>query len=170
MRLSLIVPLLWLTACGFTPVHGERATQSTPLAGLSQIAIHAPNTLHGNLFEAELSDLLNPEGQPDAPLYDLYVTLTTASEDLVILQDATAARQRIIYSAPFELKRRRDGAIVESGTVNYNNSLTALNDANFAVYTYEKDIRRRSMKELAERYKLRLAGALASAANRGEAP
>lgn len=153
-----------LSACGFQPIHAKR-NASDPLSGslvlLENIELRAPNTLEGNRLKAELSDLLNPQGNVVTKDYVLTMDIQTVEQDLVILSDATASRRQVVLTSPYILTRIADSEPLSSGSISYTGSYAAQDNSNYAAFTVQRDIETRALTELAERYKLRLAGLFA---------
>lgn len=156
--------MLTLNACGFEPIHAkpeEGSKRAELLQMLRNITLKAPETREGNVLAAELDELLNPKREQVSKEYQLTMNLSSSEQDLVILGDATASRKRINMASSYELKRIADNKLIDSGTITYNNSYAVQDDANFAAYTVRENIEFRALTELAERYKLRMAGVFA---------
>ena len=120
-----LMGLVFLSACGFEPLHGSGNTVDSSLASTRIEVIPDRN---GQILHNQLRDKLNPKGLAPNPLYSLTVDLsvTTRTTGFTSEQDATYAT--IIASAQYKLTRRSDSQEVYSGTseavTSYNQFVT----------------------------------------------
>ncbi|MBX9726777.1 MAG: hypothetical protein K2X09_05890 [Rickettsiales bacterium] len=167
-RFLAISLVLFLSACGFQPLHGQayRETLTVDLSSVgvnvvgSSIAATSRSVLprrYAQLLKAQIEDKANPRNVPSEKRYMLDVSFTENDLALFVNPDGTASRGDLNYASNYSLKRLSDGKIVASGSIlrisSYNSSPTA----DFASYVSIEDARKRGINELAEDYTLRLA-------------
>jgi LPS-assembly lipoprotein len=121
LMLALLVPLLLLNGCGFTPVYGNK--ESSPQ--LSTVSIDNIGNREGQQLRLLLSDrFYSAQGQSAQPQWALKVTLTTGTEKLGIRRDDVATRARLNVSAVFELRKVGEATPIYKGVersfVSYN--------------------------------------------------
>ncbi|MBN67638.1 MAG: hypothetical protein CMM94_08775 [Rickettsiales bacterium] len=154
-QLVVIISLLSLAACGFTPVYSERYNTRTEL---TQIDVIAPPGRNGALLEAELEDYFNPEHRPAEKRYLLEVKLAVNYIPIAIERDGTVARYSIELKSPFVLRRLSDNQVIYKDTVRRISSFNVSEQEDFATYVARSDASERGVKALAEDFRLRLSG------------
>lgn len=144
-----------LGGCGFTPLYATQTANGPMSAALSAIRVEPIPDRLGQYVRNNLIDLLNPQGEPQAPAYRLIVRLSEDREGLAIERDTSITRYNYSLLAHYEL---RDGAghVVESGKAR---AIAAYNvvSSQFATLSAEKDAQMRAAREVAETIRLRLA-------------
>jgi hypothetical protein len=171
MKKLALIGILFLSACGFQPLHGQAYRQSltvdltmlTVNVKGSDITPNATSTLprrYGELLKAEIIDQVNPMGEHGEKLYRLNITFTEMEQALFVNPDGTASRGDLIYNSFYELTRIHDAKVVASGTIQRTSSYNTAPTADYASYVSIEDARKRGVTELAQDYKLRLASLL----------
>lgn len=159
--LVLVFLLLGFVAgCGFRPLYGRHednygnaVSDQLALVRITPIGDRAGLLLRNHLF-----DRMTPRGSPSAPLYELEVTLSNASQSVILRKDATATRANLTLSASFNLTTLGSGTPVTvmsdmaRSVVSYD-----ILDAQFATVSAEKNAQERAVHELASDIVNRLA-------------
>ena len=154
--LSMLVPALALSGCGFQPLYGSRsAGGAATLPEMAQIYIAPIPDRSGQLLRNELRDRLTPTGLPDKPRWRLDVSLKETKTDLVILRDATATFAKYVGVAQWVLIDTASDAPAARGQVTRRASYS-ISSSEFASLQAEEDARRRVVTEIAEDIRLRL--------------
>lgn len=103
------VGLLFLGACGFQPLYGDRATATAGPGGapaaMAQIDVAVIADREGQILRGLLIEALNPEGRPAVPAYRLTVNLSVSDGDIGISRDNEIIRAESSGRASFELER-----------------------------------------------------------------
>jgi len=147
--------LLALSACGFQPLYAERNGGSVN-DDLQTVRIAPLPQRSGQILHNYLRDDINPQGQPDQPIYELRIGLAETSEDSGIRRDETASREIITMRAAFELVELGGDGVVFQGQARSSTAYNILDDR-FASIVSEQDARDRALRELSADIKLRLA-------------
>lgn len=143
---------IFLAACGFTPMYGERQ-QAALMQG---VRIDAPNDLTGQKFRHELEDKLNPTGVPANPAYMLKVTLQSASSGIGVARDGTISRYNILLGSNYQLIRLTDNKLMQADEIQHVASFNNQPNQYFSTYISQKDSVDRAIDELAELYRQRI--------------
>lgn len=146
-----------LGACGFTPLYGvqpDGTRVNTELEQIQVVAIEDGRTGY-DIYNA-LIDRLSPNGEPEAPDYQLRIRLREQREGVAIERDASITRYNLRLTANYTLVDIRTGNTVHEGQ---SRSIASYNvvDSQFATLTAERDAEERAAIELSEDIKLRLA-------------
>lgn len=171
MRKFALIAILFLSACGFQPLHGREYRQSltVDLTMLtvdvkgSDITPNATSTLprrYSELLKAEILDQVNPMGDQGEKLYRLNIVYTELEQSLFVNPDGTASRGDLMYNSSYTLTRIHDSKVVASGNIQRTSSYNTAPTADYASYVSIEDARKRGVTELAQDYKLRLASLL----------
>lgn len=155
-RRAVLLPLLVaLGGCGFHPLYGERAQSSyePELATIRVLPI--PNRI-GQQLALSLRDSLNPTGEQAQQRYTLAVQLIVAEADLGIQRDASATRGRVDVYANFQLADSRTGKSIYQSRTQTTSAYNIVNDA-FAAQVADDDARTRTVRDLTDEIRLRLA-------------
>ncbi len=147
--------MAFLTACGFTPLHGQQQVGADTTAALRQISVLPIAERLGQLLRIELTNQLTPTGPPRTPAYVLNVTVTETKQNLAVRKDATATRANLIITASFKLRQAGVDTPLLNSKVRSVNSYNIL-DADFATLSAESDARRRAARDLATEIRSRL--------------
>jgi LPS-assembly lipoprotein len=160
-RASRRLPLLYclavlLSACGFTPVYGDRGLGAGVARDLAAVRIDSIPEREGQMLHNRLIDrFYGQAGQALTPRYRLSVALTAREEELGIQRDATATRARLRLQAEYELIDNVSGQVVyrtfSRSVISYN-----LLESQFAILASKQDAYERGMTELADDIRTRL--------------
>lgn len=148
-HLSLFALLLLLTACGFTPIYGDKGPGTVPVqASLSQIKINNIPGERGQFLRNKLIDRMYFEGRPTDPKAQLYVALSFTETDTGIQKDATSTRARLSMTAQFVLTSE-EGAKEElfKGQASTVASYSKL-DAQYGTIAAKRDAYKRALIEI----------------------
>jgi LPS-assembly lipoprotein len=165
----LLLPLLMLAGCGFSPLYGHhgQTSQSEPI--LEGIKIDPVSGRPGQLFTAELEDQLNPSGKvPATAKYRLNTKLTLSEAAIGVARDGTVSRYNIYLDSYYQLYRIADGQLMTSGNLrhvsSYNNTLNEY----YSTYVAQEDAYKRGVTELAQLFRQRIGAYLTQ--NNGNPP
>ena len=103
-----LLPILFLSACGFEPLYADRrsvqlgdngeSVETSIINEMAKIRIQPIPDRFGQLLRNELIDLLTPRGMPSHPTYTLHVSLVSRTEtDQALRSDITATRKMVRY-------------------------------------------------------------------------
>lgn len=108
-RMKKLLVLLWLGACGFSPLYSGKTVQNT-----NQPVLVAPiSGIYGIEMRQDLREALAPVGDPAQAVYRLEVSLQDPRVDLRGLrQDATATWGTVIAKAHYKLLETSSGKVV----------------------------------------------------------
>lgn len=153
-RISCVVFVLVLGACGFQPLYGQREGGGAT-DHMAAVRIGAIEDRAGQLLRNALLEQLQPGGQPGSPLYSLDVKLTETVQQLALQKDETTSRSSLELRAAYTLKRFDNGATLYEGV---SRAATGFNvvSSHFATVNAENDARRRSLRLLSEDIKVQL--------------
>jgi LPS-assembly lipoprotein len=110
-KLLLVLPIIALTACGFTPVYG---TDGTANVLMNSVLVQEPKTRNGYLLTKQLETRL---GRTTDPRFDLGLEITTTLDTLNINAKGDIERYNLIGSATYTLHDKQTGEITASGKV-----------------------------------------------------
>ena len=156
-RRSLLKTLLALplTACGFAPAYGP----GSAMAGLQgRVRVADPADKNGFDLVERLEENL---GRPDAPLYDLTYTITTAANAVGITPEGTITRYTLAGQIAWALIRREDGSRITGGSVDSFTAYSATGST-VAGLAAEEDAGLRLMRILADQIVAQLTATSAS--------
>lgn len=139
----LSVPVIGLSACGFTPVYG---TDGVGAALRGQVEVAAPDTIDSYLLVQRLEERL---GRAANPAYTLTLDLVTVEQGQAITASNDITRYSVIGRADFALTSVSDGSVLASGDVE---NFTGYSATGSTVETLagERDARARLMVILAD--------------------
>lgn len=159
-RNSLLVLALSLTACGFEPVYAKRGGESPALASVKVDAAPADPLYRypAQVYTNALEDHLRSSG---TPAYTLRSIINIQEAAIAISRDGTVSRYNILAEADLTLTRLSDGAIVYRGKSKRSGSYNNLVNAFYSTYASKDDAIKRTVLELAEDTRLKLAAYLA---------
>ncbi len=124
---------------------GLAATRIQPISGRTGQQLH-------NL----LRDRLNPRGQSTTPAYLLDINVSKSITELGVRKDETATRANLTMTATFTLRSAETNKALLSSKAIAVSSYNIL-DALYATTVAENDAVKRSLRELADEIRLRLA-------------
>lgn len=109
---ALILVLLFLAGCGFSPLYVERESGSkwyynakfdtSIVEEMQQVKVEPIADRFGQQLRNNLLDSLTPKGTPKHPKYRLFVKLTSKrTYDQALRQDITATRRMVVYKVSY---------------------------------------------------------------------
>ena len=152
----LLLLLLTLSGCGFTPVHGTHAQSPAAIQNLAGLEINAPSGRLGETLKADIEDGINPDYRAGTVEYRLNITLEQQEISQFINPDGTASRGRIMVTSNYQLVRLADNELISAGTLRRSGSFDSDTQVDYATYISREDARRRAVADLANDYRLRL--------------
>lgn len=152
LRFLLIIPFLFLAACGFSPVYGTLGTGSDYGNEdlLSYIAIDNIPDREGQFLRNELIDrFYRNEGRPTHPQFTLSVSkLNEVKSDLDITETSDSTRGQIRIDAIVVLTDKRTGEKLMERTVLATSSYNIVG-SEYATRISEQSNRESALKNLA---------------------
>jgi LPS-assembly lipoprotein len=154
-RSLLALALLPLAACGFHPLYSEgvQRQENPQLAGI--IVSQIPDR-YGQQLELALREALNPQGLTVKPLYRLNIAIQIQRIDLGIQRDASSTRGRINAYASLALIDVKTNRQIYASATQSTSAFNILQDA-YAAEVAEEDARTRTVRDLTDQIRLRLA-------------
>lgn len=149
---GLILALLALGACGFTPVYAPGGTGAA-LDG--RVAFGAPSDRTTYLLVRRLEERL---GRSADPAFDLGITLDTSQQALAVDEDGDVQSFTLLGTARYTLMDRGSGQELTSGQVSNFTSYSATGTT-VATLTAERDAQERLLVILADQITARLSAA-----------
>lgn len=160
MKFLCIIALLTLTACGFHPVHGNKANTAINSMVLEEIKVEVPTKgRSGQLFRIALEDELHPENLYPTPRYRLIGNLEEIKQPIIIERDARITRYNLILKSNYKLLDIASGETVHSKSSQRISSYN-VSDSDFATFIANREARERGIKELARTIAMELASVL----------
>lgn len=140
--------VLALAGCGFRPMYGgdDGAAVRTELEA---IAVETPRDRLGQIMRNELLDVLRAADSRADPRYRLVVALRQSSDALAIQLDSTITRYNLRLDARFELRDRKDDALLYRNRVRRVASYN-VRRAPYSTLIAEQDAERRAAVEVAK--------------------
>jgi LPS-assembly lipoprotein len=151
---SCLVVLL-LSGCGFKSLYGTNGKFDSPTE-LSAIKISLIPDRIGQQVRNELLDLLTPHGAPQHPHYILKVTVVESKNAFAVKKNAFATRADLRLTGGYNLLSSDNRKLLTTGTV-YVISSYDIVSSDFATLSAEKNARERSILQLSEDIRSRLA-------------
>jgi LPS-assembly lipoprotein len=143
-----------LAGCGFHPLYGESDTKGPLEPRLASVRVAQIYERDGQQMTNMLRDSFNPHAMSVPPQYQLEVSLTKSTADVMLRADVTSARNDTRLTAKWTLRRLSDKKEVLTGTStalnshdvltnDYANVVSQEQDLNLAVKTVGEDIENR---------------------------
>jgi len=144
MKFFLILALLVVCACGFTPVYGTKS----PSADLSSIFVDTIANREGQIVRNHLIDRLYQDGYPSNTDYTLMIApITENIVEIGIDRDDEASRAQLRQKTTLQLKDVKTNSIVLNRTVRATSGYNILT-GQFTTYVTEDDARAQTLKAL----------------------
>ena len=156
IRSGLLLSVLALNACGFSPLYGQQSRQANTGASLSYISVLPIKDRVGQMLHNELVRHFTPKGTQVSPLYDFRVDLSEGIAQLAVDQSSFATRANLRLFGQYTLVQRSNEATIISGTVNTVASYNILS-SDFATQTAQANARKLAVIELAKLLRTRVA-------------
>jgi LPS-assembly lipoprotein len=100
-RLTALLGLAGLSACGFTPLYGDNG--GNVQQQMNEVSVAIIPDRPGQLLRQSLQDQLQVAGAPTQELYLLSVSYSINVQDIGIQEDTSATRQRFTATATWAL-------------------------------------------------------------------
>lgn len=173
--ISLLV-LLTLCACGFTPVHGQRADK--PDVSNAALESIRPNVQHGDaqsrVYAEQLQSLLEkrlqPGGNSTAPLYTANISLSMTESPTATSRDGTISRYDVTALAYVTVTRLSDDVPVFNSTVRRVSSYNSTTNAYYSIYASRQSTMERTLTGLADDIRMKLAAQMQNQAELAKRP
>jgi LPS-assembly lipoprotein len=149
-----------VVACGFEPLHAPRDTAA--IRSLEAVEVAPIADRMGQILRTRLIAGFTPRGPRQPARFVLRVILEESRQDLAIRKDEIATRANLKLAVKFSLEGKKEGKGLFAGTVNSTSSFNILN-SDYATLSAENDARARSLREISEELKTRIAIYLAGA-------
>ncbi|MCE3233010.1 MAG: hypothetical protein K0R98_1267 [Rickettsiaceae bacterium] len=153
----LLVVLLALSSCGFTPVYKQTVDSTGAVATdeFAAVEIIAPHNLYGQAFATNLSDLLNPSSKTVPIKYRLTTEVDKSESGLTIEQDRTTSRYKVTVMVKYTLTDVATGKVIDQGRIRRDGGYDRV-ESDYATYVSADDTAKRIIKELAADAKLKI--------------
>jgi LPS-assembly lipoprotein len=144
--------------CGFRPLYGSSSASNA--AELSSVQINIIKDRSGQILRNFLLDRLTPRGAPSNARYTLNVELIESKSDIAVRTDESATRSTLTIYADYKLTSNAGPEKgVHSGRVISVSSYNRLS-SDYGTLASEQNARQRSLREIAEELRLRIASAI----------
>ena len=121
---ALILILLFLAGCGFSPLYVERESGSkwyynakfdtSIVEEMQQVKVEPIADRFGQQLRNNLLDSLTPKGAPKHPKYRLFVKLTSKrTYDQALRQDITATRRMVVYKVSYYMMEGTNKGLIQ---------------------------------------------------------
>jgi LPS-assembly lipoprotein len=154
IALVLVVPLL--TACGFTPVLGDRGVEARAQERLAQIEIAPLGGLVGAYLRNDLLDRLQAEDRPSNPSHRLEVGLSPHLFGSLVEPDASVTRYNYTLRARYRLVDLSNNAVVLEGDTEAMSAYNVV-ESEYATVVARRAAEERAARVLSDDLSLRLA-------------
>ena len=104
-----------LGGCGFQPMYGTNAENTSVTQALAATTIEEIPGRLGQMVHNDLLNVVNPTGESGSPQFSLIVKLTEEREDIGLRQDASITRANYRLKAQFRLVDLADEAVLIDG-------------------------------------------------------
>ena len=148
-RLALASCVLFLAACGFSPIYGSHGKGSSPVSRqLSSVQIENIPDRNGQMLRNKLIDRMHTYGRPAKPEARLEVSMGSTESAMGIQKDATTSRSQLSMTASFKLTDM-NGKILHQGGAHAVASYSKL-DAQYGTLASQRDAYDRAINEIGE--------------------
>jgi LPS-assembly lipoprotein len=141
-----------LTACGFQPLYGTKATRDRAVAGLNGVAIDPIPDRIGQMVRNNLIDRMHTKGGRGTQRYHLKVSLSESSEGLAVRSDDVVTRRNLTLSAEYQIVQSGSGEVLFKGDT-FSVAAYNIGDSEFANLSAQRDARVRTAREVSEEIK-----------------
>ncbi len=150
----LLLGLVFLAACGFSPIYGHHESSPAVEAALSNVFIESIDGKDGQFLRNKLIDRLYFHGRPAEPTAFLTITLSSIEVGLGVQKDATTSRSQLDMNATYTLKDREKKTLF-TGSAHSVASYSRLT-AQFGTLATQRDAYERALNEIGEQIAGRL--------------
>lgn len=156
MRAALLITILLLGACGFTPLYADK-DESSVQEKLDQIDIAVIPDRSGQFLRNELIDRFYKNGYPTAPHYRLEVApINEQILDFDITQEAEATRQQIKLTTTMRLIDTKTKKVILRRNITAITSNNIL-ESEFSTLITEQSAREAALNDIARQIERQLA-------------
>ena len=160
----LVALMLSMTACGFRPLYAP-PSENADIQGvrafdeLQRVAISNIPDREGQYLRNALVRLLHPNGRRGKTLYILNISLTVGTSSLAVKRSAEATRANLMVTGSFSLESLVAGGQLHSEVVTSTSGYNIFK-SEFQTLMAEKGARERTLNDLAQQIRIRLASHL----------
>jgi LPS-assembly lipoprotein len=154
---------LALSGCGFQPMYGEQNAALNAKGGdrtskLAQVRIDPIAERAGQELHNRLRDRMNPNGQPDTPVYRLAVATSEIEQEIAGDNNEHVRHKILKVTAVYTLYPVKDDKkkLLDQATSRITVSFDTLDDPYNDIATYQ-DAQRRAAEQLADQITTRVA-------------
>lgn len=152
-----LVTVLFLAACGFTPLYGTAGDKGQVTAGLTDVYIDNIPDREGQYLRNALIDRFYLTGRPDNALYSLTVApISESSADLDITKSSDATRAQLRLATRMLLTDRATGKLLLERNLTSITSYNVL-QSQFTTRVSEQNARENALDDLARQIEQQLA-------------
>ena len=152
--------LLFLSACGFTPVHAPKTSNLSPqntTQSFHQVQISLIPDRSGQYLRNELIDRFYQNGFPQHPTYQLTISpLQETISDFDITVDSDATRRQLKLSTTLTLQDKKTNKTLLSRPLSATTSNNVL-VSEFSTLMAEQNAREAALNDLARQIEMQLA-------------
>jgi len=148
-KAALVSCVLSISACGFTPVHGQKNIKDQ--ASLASVDIHVARSREEAWLKIALEDRFNPTNIPASKDYILEPSLQIHTLPVIVESTGKIQRYRIKINAPYVLKNAKTNEVIKTGTFNRLVSYNVSN-SDYSTFIAPTDAIKRGIDELAADY------------------
>lgn len=148
--------MLWLSACGFTPMYGSHGTKASAQHALSQTAIGNIPDREGQFLRNALIDRFYTNGMPASPAYNLSVqSIRERLRNLDVTKNADATRAQLRLDTKIRLTDSKTGALLLERQLTAITSFNIL-QSQFTTRVSEQNARENALNDLASQIETQL--------------
>lgn len=155
MRYSVIILTLFLGACGFQPLYGEKNSGKFVELALQGIHLNQTEGRLGQMLQNQLSQSFNQQNQVDSSKYELFLEVEEVSERYGFNQDRSTTRESYALVTHFKLLDIDTGEILTTGRSTARTSYDVA-QSDFSNHSAKQDAQARMVLETAQNITLKL--------------
>jgi LPS-assembly lipoprotein len=156
-----------VAGCGYRPLYGDRA-DSASTAELAGIYVAPLPNRDGQILRNYLIERLSENEQPGHPTHTLTIALRIQATGIALSRDNTTSRTNITAVADFILVDPQNNRAVLKGVVRASSSYDVL-QSDYATLVSREDAVNRTLREVSDEMRTRLAVFLTDIKTRGPA-
>jgi len=146
MKLFALISILFLSACGFSPVYGDRTVQSD----LAEIVVSNIPNRSGQIVRNHLIDTLYRNGAPINAQYELIIAPIIETEvEIGIDQDDEASRAQLRLRTLMQIRDVSNNTIILTRSVRATTGYNIL-DGQFTTFVTKADARNNALRVLSD--------------------
>lgn len=160
-RIALVLTMLGLAGCGFTPLYGTPENGSPVASKLASISVNEQNTRLGQLVRNEIVSSISPAGTSGGNAYRLDLKPTSSETVAIDAINTESLRQHYKVNVAFVLIDNQTGKPVYSGKTFSQVPYDRI-DAPVANLQAQTNAQERAAKEVGQDIRTRLAAYLST--------